>query len=307
MAYAEYHVIVNPVSSGGEAGRRWPETEKKIRAALKDFTFELTHASGDGERLASAAVHAGVRTLIVVGGDGTLSEVANGVLQFAPEQRPALAVLNYGTGGDFVRTTGAPSDLSLMLEKIKMRRELNIDAGRISFTNHNGVSAKRHFINIAGCGLAGSVVNSVNQSSRRFGAFTYFASSLSNAMGYKNARVRISIDGGAVKTETVTTIAVCNGQFFGGGMQIAPDASITDGLLNITILGDWSLAQKLKYSRNLYNGTITHCYGVKSYQARQITIEPDIVSPVLIDCDGECPGRLPLTAEVLPGAIRLVV
>jgi len=307
MPYSDYHVIVNPVSSGGEAGRRWPETEGKIRNALKDFTFELTHASGDGERLAASAVHAGVKTLIVVGGDGTLSEVANGILQFAPEQRPSLAVLNYGTGGDFVRTTGAPADLSLMLEKIKMRREINIDAGRISFTNHQGLSARRHFVNIAGCGLAGTVVNAVNQSSGRFGAFTYFASSLSNAMTYKNARVRISVDGGPVTTETITTLAVCNGQFFGGGMQIAPDASITDGLLNITMLGDWGIAQKLKYSRNLYNGTITHCYGVKSFQARSITVDPDIVSPILIDCDGECPGRLPMTAEILPGALRLIV
>lgn len=307
MPYAEYHVIVNPVSSGGEAGRRWPETESRIRSALKDFTFELTHSAGDGERLAAAAVHAGVKTLIVVGGDGTLSEVANGILQFASEQRPGLAVLNYGTGGDFVRTTGAPADLSLMLEKIKMRREINIDAGRISFTNHQGLSAKRFFVNIAGCGLAGSVVNAVNQAGRRFGAFTYFASSLSNAMTYKNARVRISVDGGPATTETITTLAVCNGQFFGGGMQIAPDASITDGLLNITMLGNWSLAQKLKYSRNLYNGTITHCYGVKTFQARSITVEADVVSPILIDCDGECPGRLPLTAEVLPGAIRLIV
>jgi YegS/Rv2252/BmrU family lipid kinase len=307
MPNSEYHVIVNPVSSGGEAGRRWPETESKIRNALKDFSFELTHAGGDGERLAASAVHAGVKTLIVVGGDGTLSEVANGILQFAPEQRPSLAVLNYGTGGDFVRTTGAPADLSLMLEKIKMRREINIDAGRISFTNHQGLSARRHFINIAGCGLAGSVVNAVNQASKRFGAFTYFASSLSSAVTYKNPRVRISIDDGPFTTETITTLAVCNGQFFGGGMQIAPDASITDGLLNITILGDWSLAQKVKYSRNLYNGTITHCYGVKSFQARTIRVEPDIMRPILIDCDGECPGQLPMTAEVLPGAIRLIV
>lgn len=217
MPNSEYHVIVNPVSSGGEAGRRWPETESKIRNALKDFSFELTHAGGDGERLAASAVHAGVKTLIVVGGDGTLSEVANGILQFAPEQRPSLAVLNYGTGGDFVRTTGAPADLSLMLEKIKMRREINIDAGRISFTNHQGLSARRHFINIAGCGLAGSVVNAVNQASKRFGAFTYFASSLSSAVTYKNPRVRISIDDGPFTTETITTLAVCNGQFFGGG------------------------------------------------------------------------------------------
>lgn len=307
MPYSDYHVIVNPVSSGGEAGRRWPETEARIRSALKEFSFELTHASGDGERLAASAVHAGVKTLIVVGGDGTLSEVANGILQFAAEQRPSLAVLNYGTGGDFVRTTGAPADLSLMLEKIKMRREINIDAGRISFTNHQGLSARRHFINIAGCGLAGSVVNAVNQASKRFGAFTYFASSLSSAVTYKNPRVRISVDGGPFTTETITTLAVCNGQFFGGGMQIAPDASITDGLLNVTLLGDWSLAQKVKYSRNLYNGTITHCYGVKSFQARSIVVEPDIMRPILIDCDGECPGHLPMTAEVLPGAIRLIV
>ncbi len=307
MNYESIHAIVNPASSGGEAGRRWPETQKRMGSVLKTFSSELTSAPGDGERLASAAIHAGFKTLVVVGGDGTLSEVVNGVLQFSESQRPRVGILNHGTGGDFARTIGAPTDIQLVMEKILSERDYPVDAGRITFTNHNGVHAKRYFVNIAGCGLAGQVVQAVNNTTRRFGAFSYFSTSFTNAITYKNARVRISLDGGPEQVEQITTLAICNGQFFGGGMQVAPDASITDGLLDVTILGNWSLSQKVRYSRNLYNGTIAHCYGVKTARVKTIRVEPENLNPVLIDCDGEAVGTIPMTAEVLPGALRLIL
>ena len=307
MKYESIHAIVNPASSGGEAGRRWPETQKRMSSVLKNFSFELTSAPGDGERLASAAIHEGVQSIVVIGGDGTLSEVVNGVLHFSESQRPRIGIINHGTGGDFARTIGAPTDIQLVLEKILSARDHAVDAGRITFTNHQGVQAKRYFVNVAGCGLAGEVVKAINSSSRRFGAFSYFSTSFTNAITYKNAKVRISLDGGPETTETITTLAICNGQFFGGGMQIAPDASITDGLLDVTILGNWSLSQKVRYSRNLYNGTISHCYGVKTARVKTIRIEPDNLNPVLIDCDGEAVGKAPLTAEVMPGALRLIL
>jgi len=305
--FEEFHVIVNPASSGGEAGRRWVETEKYIKRVLDRYSSAMTTGPGDGERLAASATHAGSKTLVVVGGDGTLSEVVNGIMQFSEEQRPKLAVLNHGTGGDFARTIGSPTDLQLVLEKIKAGREQRVDAGKISFTNNQDVLAKRYFINIAGCGLAGSVVKSISKTPKRFGAFTYFSASFVNALTYNNAKLRISFDDGPEEPHTVTTVAVCNGQFFGGGMQIAPGASITDGLLNITLLGNWNLAQKIQYSRNLYNGTIEQCAGVRTLKVKKIKIEPENLNQVLIDCDGECPGRIPMTAEIVPGAIRLII
>ncbi|MCE9598051.1 MAG: diacylglycerol kinase family lipid kinase [Spirochaetia bacterium] len=307
MKYEEFHVVLNPASSGGEAGRRWQETEKHVRRVLENVSCEQTAAPGDGERLAASAIHAGAKTIVVVGGDGTLSEVVNGLLQFSEGQRPKLAVLNHGTGGDFARTIGTPTDLQLMLEKIKAGREHRIDAGRMTFLNHQGIPTKRHFINIAGCGLAGSVVQSINQNVKRFGAFSYFSASFTNALTYNNAKVRISLDDGPQTQETITTVAVCNGQFFGGGMQIAPGASITDGLLNVTILGNWNLAQKIRYSRNLYNGTIEQCGGVRTARVKRIVIEPENLNDVLIDCDGEAPGKIPMAAEILPGAVRLII
>lgn len=303
--------IVNPAASGGMTGKLWVQSEKKIRRAYPQLQNLLTERSGDAEKWAYQAVENEIGILFVVGGDGTLSESINGLLKakatYPRKQLPTIGLINQGTGGDFARSLGVSPDLTLALDRFKRNHSLSVDAGLVEYTAESGKTESRYFINVAGCGMAGEVVHKVNQN-RRFGAFSYYYSALGQVLRYKNTGVRILTDHGADIEKKIVTLAVCNGQFFGGGMHVAPRAQISDGYFDVTILEDWNLRQKLAYSRNLYNGTIGQTFGVSNIRVKKIRIEP--VNPadkkIRIDIDGENPGYLPMEISICPGALEFL-
>lgn len=304
MSYSATHIIINPLSAGGSTRKNWKNIEEAIRKEIGDFSHTFTEGPADASRLAKEATDAGTKLVIVIGGDGTVSESVNGIMESEKRSDVILAMINHGTGGDFARTLGVPADLHLALDQIKRGRDVEIDVGRITFGPSNASKA-RHFINIAGCGMAGEVVKSISTSKKTFGAFSYYLTAFSKVLTYNNMPVSIQLDDGEIQSYRIVTIAVCNGQFFGGGMQVAPGAELADGLLDITVINNWNAAEKILYSRNLYNGTIQRVKGVETFKARKIVITPDRPNDsVLIDCDGEFVGSIPMTGEILPKALR---
>lgn len=306
MGNRKIHFIINPRSSGGYTGQNWTQLETEIRSSIGDFTYEFTTARGAAMDMAAKAVQSKIDILVVVGGDGTISETVNGYL--TPEKvskKPSIVIVNRGTGGDFCRTLGIPADLHISLEQIKNGRDIDVDAGRIKYIDHSGEPATRYFINVAGCGMAGEVVQAINKSSKKFGGFTYFLISSQKLFTYKNKKVRLTINDQPAEVRKIVTVAVCNGQFFGGGMQISPSSELGDGQFNVVTIGNWSKLQSLWYSKNLYNGTINQAKGVHSQKATRVLIEPvDKNEQVMIDCDGEDVGTSPAEFSILPGAVR---
>lgn len=308
MKYESIHAIINPNSSGGATGRNWQDLETEVRKNIGSFSFEFTDMPGSATKLTAAAIKENVHSIIVVGGDGTVSEAVNGYFSDKGKKKSTLSILNLGTGGDFCRTLGIPSDIHLALENFKKNRLTKVDVGHLEYKTKNGDAGERYFVNVAGCGMAGEVVEAVNKSAKRFGAFSYYLAATGKLLKYKNKKIRISMNGGPFQSHSIVTLAICNGQFFGGGMQIAPNSEITDGLFHITVLEDWSMAQKILLSRHLYNGGIYNCAGVKTYTCNKIVVEPeDPRDVILIDSDGDCPGILPMKAEVIPQAIHFRV
>ena len=310
MSFNKIHLIINQKSAGGSAGRRWHEIESLLKENnIKDYSFQITGKQGDATEFAKKALQEKVETIVVVGGDGTVSEVINGYCAIENSNQIAnIVILNMGTGGDFCRTLGVPSDPSLSIRKIHNGKEILVDVGKIRYTALGGTTKERFFNNIAGCGMAGAVVYDVNRSSKKFGAFSYYLGALSNLFGYKNKEIKVKFDDYLEQTMTIVTLAVCNGQFFGGGMQINPEAHITDGLFNITVIEDWNLAEKVLYSSKLYNGTILSCKNVKNYQAKKVIVEPTNPNDrIFIDSDGDDIGMIPLTAEIIPARVKFKI
>ncbi len=306
--YKHRHVIINPNSSGGATGRQWAELSAIMANRLGEFGHDFTDAPGAAIGLARKAAEKGADLIIVVGGDGTISETVNGIMTAKTKKRPAIAVVNQGTGGDFVRTLGVPTDLRLALNSIVEGRETNVDVGKLEFIGNSGLQTTRYFVNVAGCGMAGEVVRSVNASRKRFGAFSYYLGAVGKLLSYRNKPVRVTADNGPPVRHEIVSLAICNGQFFGGGMQIAPLAQLEDGQFDVTILEEWGLLGKILKSRNLYNGTIRDVGGVRTFQAKSLVVEPiNPTDEVLIDCDGESPGRLPMRAAVQKGAVRFLI
>jgi len=168
----------------------------------------------------------------------------------------------------------------------------------------DGRPAQRYFVNVASFGVSGQVDREVNRASKGLGGkATFFLASAKAMWRYRDQRVRLRADAGPWTEETVTTVAVANGQYFGGGMRVAPTADPSDGYFDVTVWSGYTLFDFAFKSRRIYDGTHVALPGTRTFRARLLEAESD--EEVLLDVDGEQPGRLPVRVELLPGALRL--
>lgn len=299
--------VVNPCSGNGATGREWPRIQADARNRLGSFTTHMTTKPGDATRITKMNLNEGAELIVCVGGDGTLNEVVNG---FMDEQGPMRtdAVLGFvpnGTGCDFVKTAPIPAKIDQSLDTIKEGYVKSIDLGRLQFHDHQGRLNTRYFHNIASFGLGGEVVDRVNRNSKAFGPFISFMwSTLVSIFLYGKKKIRLKVDDTYDREVITWNIAVANGQYHGGGMWVAPDASIDDGQLHITVIGDLNLAEVFWYLPKLYNGKIKKIKNVSILTGK--TIEAYSEQCVLLDVDGEQPGRLPIVIDVMPAALRII-
>ncbi|HWO18888.1 MAG TPA: diacylglycerol kinase family protein [Kofleriaceae bacterium] len=299
-------VIVNPKSQGGRLGKRWSEVAETLGRALP-FDEAITQAPGDATRLTREALRAGAERVVAVGGDGTINEVVNGFFDdagapLAPEA--TMAILPFGTGGDFRRTLAMPTALAAAVRVLATGYRRRIDVGRLTFTSAAGARVHRMFVNIASFGVSGVVDRLVNESGKRFGRLSFMLATARATWSYKNQRVQLTFDGKERVEATINTVAVANGRYFGGGMMVAPDAELDDGRFDVIAMGDFGFADLLKSGRRLYQGT--HLAMDKVTARRAQVVEAEALEPgavVELDVDGESPGRLPARFELLPGAL----
>ncbi|MCA9772244.1 MAG: diacylglycerol kinase family lipid kinase [Myxococcales bacterium] len=301
-------MIVNPRSQGGQAGKDWPYLAERIRRSVA-FDEALTRAPGDATRLAREALRGGAERVIALGGDGTINEVVNGFFEDGAPIAPhaAMGLVPYGTGGDFRKTVRVPKDLDDAVAILAADRRRTIDVGRLDLTTADGGRAVRMFVNIASFGMSGVVDRLVNKSKKRFGRLSFLAATTRGMLRYDNQRVRITFDGNAADAleMTINTVAVANGRYFGGGMHIAPRATIDDGLFDVVAL-ELTAAQSLKNIGAVYGGTHLGRRGVWHTRGARVVAEPIVAGErVLLDVDGEAPGALPATFEVRAGVLSL--
>lgn len=305
-------MIVNPKSQGGRLGRRWPELAETLTRAFP-YDVEHTTAPGDATRLTRQALASGAERIVAVGGDGTINEVVNGFFdQGAPIAREAcLAIVPFGTGGDFRRTVQIPTDAHAAARVIARDRRTQIDVGKLELTGHDGERMVRMFANIASFGVSGHLDRLINESGKKLGRLGYFTTGVRATLTYANQRVQLIFDGTVTERVEVTAynVAVANGRYFGGGMMIAPDAEVDDGAFDVTVVGDLSIAQLLTgFARQVYSGAHLETRGISVRRARVVEAEPvDPGERVEFDVDGEHLGRLPARFELLPRALWLVV
>lgn len=299
-------LILNPRSRSGATGRHADALVALLREALGPIEVERTRAPRDAERIAREAVRAGVDRLVVGGGDGTLSEVASGLLGAGLGSYARIGVLPLGTGGDFLRTLGVPRDLRSAVACLREGKPLPLDAGRASFVDHSGRRATSYFVNSASFGISGHVCALVNRSSKVLGGRAAFLlGSLRAIARHRSEPVALRVDGALVHAGPLVLAAAANGRYFGGGMLIAPHARNDDGALDVVAIAGLGRAALLRKLPLLYRGTHLGDPAVRSWSGRSVEAEP-LAGAVPIELDGEPLGRLPARFEVLPGALTLI-
>ena len=306
-------IILNPIAGDGRLKRDWADVASALERHLGRFEMRETLAEGDAERLAIEFAAEGYDLVIAAGGDGTASETADGLLQAAREgyDHAALSLLACGTGSDFARGLGMPDDVDAVLERIAACEIRMIDVGRISYIDDHGALASRHFINIASLGLSGHVDRAVNADRRkgRIPAKVLFLwRTVTEFFNYHFDDVMVTIDDGEPIAGRVALVAIANGPFFGGGMMIAPDASLDDGQFDIIILRAGGKVALMRDIRLLYTGRHRNHPAVTILRGRKVLVEPAVGAfdnSALVDIDGEAPGRVPAEFEIMPRALKL--
>jgi diacylglycerol kinase (ATP) len=304
-------IIVNPASAGGATGRAWPGVASVVRQHFGPFEVAFTKRSGEAVEIAEREARAGRRLVIACGGDGTINEVANGILR--AEAEAELGLLPSGTGGDFRRTLGIPTRTADAARALREGETRLMDAGRVTFTNESGTEESRFFVNVASFGMGGDVIKRVKSreglpagAARLLGGrLSFAAAALQAAVTFEKPSVRVSLDGGAESQLTVANFCVANARYFGGGMKIAPNAKVDDGCFDVVAVGDVTALNVLVNSYRLYLGTHLGMQEVRHALARRVRAESVSDTVVKLEVDGELVGRLPAEFELLPGALRV--
>lgn len=303
--------IANPRSAGGATGRRWRSVEALLRAALGGIEVELTHAPRDAERLAREAVRAGYERIVVAGGDGTLSEVATGLLSAGLGHDAEIGILPLASGGDLARTLGIPRSLPAAIALLRDGVGRRIDAGLARYADADGSQCSRYFLNAASAGVSGLVMRFVNRSRKPLGSRAAFLlGSLRGLAAWRRSAARLRVDGELLCEGDLVLAAASNGCYFGGGMRAAPGARLDDGLFDVQWIGDLSRAQLLARLPRLYRGTHLGVAGVRCARGRVVELEMlapgSAAEAIPIEVDGEQLGALPARFELLPGAVSVV-
>jgi len=302
-------VIVNPASGSGRTGREWPSIEAGLREVVGDLDVVATTGPRDATRLASDAAARGVGVVIAAGGDGTFSEVAAGVLASGRGSDTRLGLLPLGSGGDLPRTLGIPRSLEAAFAILEAGRTRRVDAGRVECVDRTGRRSVGWFVNEASIGLSADVVAHVHSATKRLGGEVAFAiGAVRTIVRFRAARMLLRIDGKQVHEGATTLVTISNGQFFGGGMQVAPDAVIDDGLFDVVVAPAFSKPLLLgSLLPRIYTGAHLKHPGIDVHRGKRIELEPlDDTEPARVEADGELLGTLPACFEIVPGALRVL-
>jgi YegS/Rv2252/BmrU family lipid kinase len=252
--------------------------------------------------LAREAADGGATLLVVVGGDGSVNEVANGV---AGRTDVELAVLARGTGWDFVRTYGIPHRLEDAIEVALSGRPREIDLGRVRYRSWQGAEAQSWFANVASAGMSGAIAERANETTKALGGkASYLWATLAVFARWQVGTIRVTIDG-ETREGRMHDVVVANGRYFGGGMMIAPEASPDDGRFDVLLIGDLTKRDLLLTLPKTYRGS--HLPHPKAELLRAANVTIDGPQPVPIQLDGEQPGTTPASFEVVPRALRVRV
>ena len=295
--------LVNPASANGSTGRRWPELARRAAAAGLEGATLFSERQGHLAELAREAALDGAELLVVVGGDGSVNEVANGLAGLG--RQPEVAVVPRGTGWDFSRTFGIPRKIDDAVQIALQGDVRTIDLGRASYRAWDGSDATAWFANVASAGMSGAIAKRANETTKALGGkASYLWATFAVFSGWEATEIEVAVDGER-RAGPMFDVVIANGRFFGGGLEICPEAEPDDGLFDVLTIGDVTKRDLVQTMPKMYRGT--HLPHPKAELLRGSSVTVTSETPLPIELDGEQPGTTPVTFEVTAGALRLRV
>ena len=303
-------VIVNPQAGNGRTEKIWPNIESALEKSIGSFEVLQTTCRGDATDLSRRILAVDTVRIVAVGGDGHLNEVLNGFIEndlpVNPEAR--LSFVMTGTGCDFQRSLGISGKWQNAAAKLKDAKVRKIDVGKVTYTAADKTQKIRYFDNIASFGLSGAVDHCLEHSRLRNylgGSPLFLWATIKTVFTHPNQSIRFRIDDGPEEEICSRLGLLANGRYFGGAMHAAPEAELDDGLLDLLMLKEISVAKFLWHLPKIYKGTHLKIPEIFFHKVRKFTAESS--EQVILDIDGESPGYLAATFEVLPKILNLQI
>lgn len=303
-------VIVNPYSGKKKLGRDWAHVYAFFKEAKIKFKEQLTAYPGHAIEIAKAMVDDGYKHFFIVGGDGTLDEVVNGIYQSdIPDKSDiTIALIPLGTGNDWARYWGITYDnYKAISEKLLVRKRQPVDLGRITYRTKTGEQKSEVFVNQVGIGFDGLVIKLTNKYKRFLGgnAWSYSLSILMSVFLYKSTFMHISDETRRI-SDDIFSIAVGNGCYSGGGLKQTPDAVPTDGLFHVSVVKKPTFFGIIRGLKSLFGGRITDVDFVETMVCKKLTVES--MGRVFSEKDGIIiRGQSPFEIEVIPNGIKMLI
>jgi YegS/Rv2252/BmrU family lipid kinase len=293
---AKWLVVVN------HAAGRSPTTVDEVKAALGAAGVDGEIVAPPNRDVAREAVteaaRAGQTHFAVAGGDGTVNLVANALLTLEGLEQPVIGVLPVGTGCDILRTFGMPQELGEAARHLATEDTYPIDVATLE--GHWGT---RYFVNVAQVGVGAAAAETASRFGRRLGAARYPAAFLMRLPGFPAARVKVETERRTYESSALAVI-MANAQFFAGGWNVAPKATLVDGVLDMQII-DIAKTRAPAFVPKVIRGTHLTDRAVRRFSAATFRIETDVVWP--LEADGDYIGNTPVAGRVLPAALRLKI
>ena len=306
MEQGSWYLILNPQAGGG----RGIKHEQEILQAIsrRSLTCELytTRCAGDATDAVQRAIEQGHRKIVVAGGDGTMNEVLNGIMQqnTVPSVSILLAQIPVGTGNDWRRTWNIGGSIQGAISLLENPATTIQDVAKITF-QHQGHEKTQWFMNVAGCGFDAQVTLAANQakSEGKSGLFTYISKLITTLSAYQEPRIRYRIDTKEYNNETFALLAgIC--KYAGNAMKLVPEADPRDGLFHLTVANKISKFKVIRNLHRLFTGSFIKLKEVKTFTCREL----EILTPELqIQADGESIGHSPALFEISPRKLHIVI
>lgn len=286
--------IVNPVAGNGRGKRIWEEIRTKLFKSIGEHDYKFTEFPGDATELARDAVLKGYDTIVSCGGDGTVNEVLNGLVN----SNVNFTILPLGTGSDFGKTIGIKS-YEDTIRALNNGEVVLADVGKVYFHNEN---KERYFFNILEIGFGAEVMEYVN-THKKHRKYAFLIGVVATVMKMKKFRIELDYNSQSLTFESIEVI-VANGKYFGGGMLASPSSKINDGKLDVHILKAVSKLKTLTRLRDLINGTYIEKGYSQDFQLDKIDFKGE---EQLVEMDGEVVGRTPISIVIEKKAVKLLV
>lgn len=303
----KWGIILNPKSGSGKGKKDWPLIKQLLLDKGFEFQLFTTEFARHAVQLSRQLVEEHFEDILVIGGDGTLNEVANGIIENHPDSNVTLGYIPVGTGNDWAKTMLIPAgDYKKSIDIIASNKSIKQDVGQVNCIL-DGEPVKRFFMNVAGFGFDGKIAHNLDQDrkkGKKTNKLTYLWSILNGMFGYKSQPAEIKFAEDKVNVNvTFSSVAIC--RFFGNGMLPAPEADPKDGLFELTIVDSLSPIGMLTKLKSFYNGTIAKYKEVSFHKTKEVILSAG--KELLIQTDGEYAGHAPATFTILPNKLNVII